>query len=76
MIKAIPIFKHIVIYKKADMHGSTILCIAVLYNSVQNSSEDLLEGHHAQILPTVQFSLLSVGPGADPGVQAVSPQVT
>ena len=37
------------------------------------SMEPMEEGKKGKVFP---YSLPSVGPGADPGVQAVSPQVT
>jgi len=43
------------------------------YGSLNNILNVMGKGKKGKVFP---YSLPSVGPGADPGVQAVSPQVT
>jgi len=54
---------------KKRNYVTVTLCIATL----QRPSSCYGQGKKGKVFP---YSLPSVGPGADPGVQAVSPQVT
>jgi len=47
--------------------------VSVQFTSVHESHRDKRMTKKGKVFP---YSLPSVGPGADPGVQAVSPQVT
>ena len=59
----------------AALHENTLAAIRVWKNKSNKASEKVLFELKVKgkVFP---YSLPSVGPGADPGVQAVSPQVT
>ena len=57
----------------SDLVGIGVCSVCVTNASVTRSGRPQAVSNKGKVFP---YSLPSVGPGADPGVQAVSPQVT
>jgi len=58
------------VIRYSTSHGLVLLAISQRIRQVERTDDSKSKG---KVFP---YSLPSVGPGADPGVQAVSPQVT
>ena len=65
--------------RSADLHMVQLIPLPLTvscFSKIQIGFTFLLPAHLGKKSKVFPYSLPSVGPGADPGVQAVSPQVT
>jgi len=70
-------FKSVNIWQSYKQERGCLVHLVCLANTLLKDEESARDNHilacKGKVFP---YSLPSVGPGADPGVQAVSPQVT